>query len=89
VWLRLVGSLKLYISFAEYGLFHRVPLAVLCIVAGFQLKSSVTFEHNFALANRTAMYVYVYNIQTIIQNKCMSHVPYAEVKSCMNESCHV
>ena len=60
--LRLVGSLKLYVSFAEYGLFYRVPLAVLCIVAGFQLKSSVTFEHNFALANRTAKYVYIYNI---------------------------
>ena len=73
-WLRLVGSIKLQVSFAEYRLFYRallqkrpIILRSLLIVATpyvrvyiYVSSSRVTFTPLVSISTRSCVYIYIY-----------------------------
>jgi len=83
-WLRLVGSLKLYVSFAEYCLFYRALLQKRPIILRSLLIEATPYQWDIGTIQSCVTHTHK-SWRThgwVMPHAWTSHV------TCMNESCH-
>jgi len=81
---RYVGSLKLYVSFAEYSLFYRALLQKRPIILSWTYGSCHTWE--WVTSHTWMSHVRYMNASCHLNEYVMSHLRMRNV-ACMNESC--